>query len=198
MGKETPMSDTVIRDLHELDSDLASALYNNGVDLPSPISAILATIEGENYGADCWHWLVRLESGQHAYIAGGCDYTGWDYQSNCDAFVEPTLEAALRQVPESYRDELRAKLEQASTPMSDSDTVMFYLCAGCEHVCKFGIDIPMSDTDGIEVKTVGSVYCANCMPAESKAHGVPLRQVIEMRQARGQAIIPESILFGSP
>jgi len=89
------------------DGDLADALSNNDVPLPSPIAEILATIEGENDGAD-WHWIVRLEDGQHAYISGGCDFTGWDCQSNCEAFVEPTLEDAFRQVPEAYREELRA------------------------------------------------------------------------------------------
>lgn len=95
--------------LYMMSADLAQALEYNSVGLPSPVVAILATIEGENDEAD-WHWLVRLEDGQHAYISGGCDYTGWDCQSNCEAFVEPTAEAALRQVPEAYRDELAVQL----------------------------------------------------------------------------------------
>ena len=67
-------------DQHELaskDADLAAAMEYNGVTLPSPIAAILATITGANDHAD-WHWIVRLEGGDYAYITGGCDYTGWD------------------------------------------------------------------------------------------------------------------------
>ena len=93
-------------ELGRLDGDLCAALEHNSVSLPSPIAAILATIAGENDFAD-WHWIVRLDDGQHAYITGGCDYTGWDCQSNCEAFVEPDLEAALRQVGETQQPELR-------------------------------------------------------------------------------------------
>jgi hypothetical protein len=63
--------------LYHVDSDLAAAIEYNGVTLPSPITEILATIEGCNDEAD-WHWIVRLEGGDYAYITGGCDYTGWD------------------------------------------------------------------------------------------------------------------------
>lgn len=100
--------------LHAIDGNLSEALEYNSVNLPSPIAEILATIEGQNDGAD-WHWLVRLDDGQHAYITGGCDYTGWDCQSNCEAFIEPTLDAALRQVPEAYVDELRTQLKGGPT-----------------------------------------------------------------------------------
>jgi hypothetical protein len=33
--------------------------------------------DGEN-----WIWLVTLEDGTHWRLEGGCDYTGWDCQSN--------------------------------------------------------------------------------------------------------------------
>lgn len=64
-------------ELYRIDHDLSSALEHNSVVLPSPVDAILATIGGEYDGSD-WHWLVRLEGGDYAYITGGCDYTGWD------------------------------------------------------------------------------------------------------------------------
>lgn len=41
------------------------------------VTAILAVVEGERDGKD-WHWIVKLNDERHAYIVGGCDYTGWD------------------------------------------------------------------------------------------------------------------------
>jgi hypothetical protein len=64
-------------DLFRADSDLSAAIEYNSVVLPSPISEILATITGDNEGPD-WHWIVKLDGGEYAYITGGCDYTGWD------------------------------------------------------------------------------------------------------------------------
>lgn len=101
--------------LRNLDYDLCAALENNSVNLPSPVAVIMATIEGENDFAD-WHWIVLLEDGQHAYITGGCDYTGWDCQSNCEAFVEPDLESALRHVGEAQITELREKCVRSQSP----------------------------------------------------------------------------------
>lgn len=73
---------------------------------------MLAFINGENDGAN-WHWLVRTEDGKYAYLTGGCDYTGWDCQSSLDTFVEDTLDAALRQVGDDYRDALREQMRAA-------------------------------------------------------------------------------------
>lgn len=97
------------RALAALDSDLSGALEHNVVPLPALPVEILASIEGAN-DEDDWHWIVRLEDGQFAYITGGCDYTGWDCQSNCEAFVEPDLRACLRQVGEAQHDELVMRL----------------------------------------------------------------------------------------
>jgi hypothetical protein len=52
----------------------------------SMVKTVLEEVAGENDGAD-WLWLVRLEDGRIAFVWGGCDYTGWDCQSNCAAYV---------------------------------------------------------------------------------------------------------------
>lgn len=88
--------------------DLVSAMSFNGVVPSSPIMEVLATIDGCNDGP-AWHWIVLLESGTFAYVTGGCDYTGWDCQSNCEIFEEPTILLVMRQVPEAEREELRAQ-----------------------------------------------------------------------------------------
>jgi len=88
-----------------LDEDLSAALEHNAVELDGTVTRILSTIEGANDGAD-WHWLVELSSGKFAYITGGCDYTGWDCQSNCEGFEADTVRDALRLVPEAYHDDI--------------------------------------------------------------------------------------------
>jgi hypothetical protein len=83
--------------------DLQSALqHNSNAVLSSQPKRVLLQICGENDGAD-WHWIVELTEGGFAYIHGGCDYTGWDCQSNCDAHEAPTFEEALRLVGEVER-----------------------------------------------------------------------------------------------
>jgi len=59
------------------EQELSYALTNNEVKGSAQIKELLATIPGENDGAD-WHWLVSLENGNIAYLRGRCDYTGWD------------------------------------------------------------------------------------------------------------------------
>lgn len=64
-------------ELSQVDYNLLAALQENGHScVVGEIVEVLATIEGENDGAD-WHWLVLLDEG-FAYVTGGCDYTGWD------------------------------------------------------------------------------------------------------------------------
>lgn len=108
------MTESIWHDGKVLHGELDYAVEFNPSARPSaPIVDILATIEGENDGAN-WHWLVLLESGVVAYITGGCDYTGWDCQSNCETFEEPTVELAVRQIAEAYRDEIVAQLPEAT------------------------------------------------------------------------------------
>lgn len=45
------------------------------------IVGILMAEQGDRDGPD-WVWLVQLDNGETYFYAGGCDYTGWDCQSD--------------------------------------------------------------------------------------------------------------------
>lgn len=100
--------------MRDIDDDLLSALNHNQVVLSAPVAEVLLQLTGENDERD-WHWLVKLENGKHAYITGGCDCTGWDCQSNCEAYEAETDEGALRlagDVPRHIFEEMRANHER--------------------------------------------------------------------------------------
>lgn len=82
--------------------DLAAAINENRVELSAMPTAIVLELTGENDGHD-WHWIVSLDGGAFAYVTGGCDYTGWDCQSNCHAYEAETLDAAIALVGEVER-----------------------------------------------------------------------------------------------
>jgi len=64
-----------------IDYDLFCCLrYNPQNFTIEEIVRVLAVVEGENDGAD-WHWVILLTNKFVVYLTGGCDYTGWDYQS---------------------------------------------------------------------------------------------------------------------
>ncbi len=78
-----------------IDSDLCSCLENNpqnGFNIDD-IEQVLAVYEGENDG-DNWHWVLELTDGRFVYLWGGCDYTGWDCQSQADHRIAPNATAA--------------------------------------------------------------------------------------------------------
>jgi hypothetical protein len=86
---------------NDIDYDLQSALEHNPQDnglVIEDIERVLAVVEGENDERD-WHWIAKLHDGRIAYISGGCDYTGWDCQSNADSEIFGSIEAALALVP---------------------------------------------------------------------------------------------------
>lgn len=71
--------------LHELSLgrdmpyDLRAALEENQHEaVAAEISRVLLTLEGRRDWEAEWHWIVRTTDGEHLYITGGCDYTGWD------------------------------------------------------------------------------------------------------------------------
>ena len=91
--------------------DLVAALYNNpGNATPGHAlvwtdlegAAVLHELTGENDGPE-WHWLVRLADGRHAYIHGGCDYTGWDCQSWADVHVAAAFAECMALVGQDER-----------------------------------------------------------------------------------------------
>lgn len=82
--------------------DLPAALNYNKTEIsPGDIEDIKLELTGENDERD-WHWIVSLKDKRFAYIAGGCDYTGWDCQSYCevhfaDLFIEAISLAPLEE-----------------------------------------------------------------------------------------------------
>lgn len=96
-----------------LDYDLACALkYNPQSFNLLDIKRLLAVVEGERDGPK-WHWIIKLRDGRVAYMSGGCDYTGWDCQSNASSEVFPTTSAAIKAAPTDDRrhGDVRAKLK---------------------------------------------------------------------------------------
>jgi hypothetical protein len=98
----------------ELGWDLAGCLrYNPQSFTLEQVERVLAVIEGEPDGPD-YHWILLLKDGRHAYLTGGCDYTGWDCQSSAtseifDAAVDACL-AAPRLDQDEGRGNIGAKL----------------------------------------------------------------------------------------
>lgn len=86
--------------------DIVAALHNNPgkalawVDLEG--ATVLHELTGDNDGPD-WHWLVRLSDGRHAYIHGGCDYTGWDCRSDADVHLAATFAECMALVGQDER-----------------------------------------------------------------------------------------------
>lgn len=80
----------------ELDYDLRACLENNPQDsyTEADIEKVLAVYEGENDG-DNWRWILHLKDGRFVYLSGGCDYTGWDCQSNAYSEFSDTQQGAV-------------------------------------------------------------------------------------------------------
>jgi hypothetical protein len=66
--------------------DFCSAIAENQSVEPGPltdevgITGLLLVQQGEN-DSESWIWLVKLSNGEHWWLDGWCDYTGWDCQS---------------------------------------------------------------------------------------------------------------------
>lgn len=80
--------------------DLRAACEENRVPCDD-IQRVCLEITGENDELT-WHWIVQTAAG-YAYIAGSCDYTGWDCQSDAERHDAPTMEAALALTPQDER-----------------------------------------------------------------------------------------------
>lgn len=82
-----------------IDYNLEACLHYN----PQPgirvegIEKVLAVFEGDHEGP-AWHWILKLNDGQIAYLTGGCDYTGWDCQSDATSYLVETVDQALNKV----------------------------------------------------------------------------------------------------
>lgn len=94
--------------------DLPYAMSEHGLDdLLSRTEKIVLELTGQNDGAE-WHWIVTTTTG-FAYIVGGCDYTGWDCQSHCEAYEDESLTKILLQVPEDIRSTFSDMLSKGET-----------------------------------------------------------------------------------
>lgn len=84
---------------HSVDSDLESAVeFNGGLNLHD-VLGIRAAVYGENDEAD-WYWIIKMKDGTWGLGQGGCDYTGWDCQSNFNFTPAKTMWEALKLAPE--------------------------------------------------------------------------------------------------
>ena len=102
------------------DDDLQSAFNYNPIEDFSiaEISDVKAAVYGENDGCD-WYWLVAVDpnslaaqAGPFALLSGGCDYTGWDCQSNLGLMKQGSLDECLNASPveDSYKRRIRETL----------------------------------------------------------------------------------------
>lgn len=96
-----------------MDYELRSCIHYNlysEIDL-FDIEEVVLELTGRNEEYD-WHWICRLKDDKYVYISGGCDYTGWDCQSNGDIEFADTLKEALLLVPQDQRRIFEEMLEQ--------------------------------------------------------------------------------------
>lgn len=79
-------------DKRGIDYDLRAAIkYNNPGFDAEDIDFVHALHEGEKDGNN-WVWILSLKDGRLCHASGGCDYTGWDCQSDLDITFAKTLE----------------------------------------------------------------------------------------------------------
>lgn len=79
-----------------IDYDLHGCLENNPQSFSIlDIKKVWAVSEGENDGKD-WVWIIETHDGQFVYLRGGCDYTGWDCQSDAHSELFPGIVDAVK------------------------------------------------------------------------------------------------------
>ena len=77
------------------------------------VAEVIATDDGENDGAS-WIGVFRLHDGRFAYLAAGCDYTGWDCQANGDVWFASSLDALVQWgLTDDARGRLASQLPRA-------------------------------------------------------------------------------------
>ena len=93
-----------------IDYDLVAAIDYNECPFSAPdIERVLAVWEGENDG-DSWRWIVLLKDGTFYYMLGGCDYTGWDCQSDLTTEQIPNPVA----IPSDEKEVMESLLAQVN------------------------------------------------------------------------------------
>ena len=90
----------MVLDLLDLDYDWSNAFAvacdagGITVDPTKDIEEVIASVEGENEGAD-WQCVVRFKDGRFAWLSASCDYTGWDCGRSGKILFAPSLERLL-------------------------------------------------------------------------------------------------------
>lgn len=69
------------------------------------IEDVIAVRDGENDGEE-WLGLFKMKDGRFLYVFAGCDYTGWDCQSDGGSEWTSTLAEAIAAMPEKSRTRL--------------------------------------------------------------------------------------------
>ena len=80
------------------------------------VKRVIAQSDGENDERD-WLLLAELKDGRFAFIAAGCDYTGWDCMGNSGVcVVAPDLATMVRLgLTDAARDRLGDQIEKELT-----------------------------------------------------------------------------------
>ncbi len=81
---------------------LFEAMAAHDASFSSSIDKVLSSAytPGSNPQPHTWHWIVRLSSGDYAYVEAGCDNTGWEIgKSYCVAFEAGTLQQVYVYAP---------------------------------------------------------------------------------------------------
>ena len=99
-----------------IDSDLSYAVEYNDVQpfRLEDVAYVLAALMGENDGPD-YHWIIAMRDHTYAYVSGGCDYTGWDCNSNANAQIFVSLKEALSAVEKDASVDIRKLLTRQLT-----------------------------------------------------------------------------------
>lgn len=80
---------------HKPDEDLKYGASCNGLSMRvDQIKNVLAQVPGAADSAN-WYWLCLMKNGRYGLFWGGCDYTGWDCQSNMDYREGPSIKAVF-------------------------------------------------------------------------------------------------------
>lgn len=78
------------------------------------IVEVIACVEGEGDGPD-WLAAVRLQDNRLIFIVAGCDYTGWDCQSDMRSVAAATLPELIRWgMSEEQRERLGFTLDETA------------------------------------------------------------------------------------
>jgi hypothetical protein len=75
------------------------------------VAEVLRKEDGENDGPE-WIGVFRLKDGRFAYVAAGCDYTGWDCQAGGTGKAFATIkDCVVMGLTDEYRRRLGVRVD---------------------------------------------------------------------------------------